>query len=357
MGGLVRFVVGACYNDAMSTTGWLLYAPGVTWINDLAHGPWELEASTEEAGGWHSAFFKRSKAPSGEVERRLRTVSGRDAIPMLACYVELSEFGYALALLRGELVARYVVNAHNAGEADEWPLEECVALHGRDWRPVALAGLAGWSGVAPRPLTANQLKTLLAGEHLFPEQPLFHELGLALGIETPSARAPQADVVVFVRGEPLPEHTRGVVAAFESLEVAARVRVDPTRPGLGDLGCVVQASVPLQDLLRCVGWPADQDRYPGLQRLVDRLFADQPEAARPSQMLVLEDSVTRVRVVVPADLPAAAYWGLAPYLASIGTSIRRGTAHHYDRQSGEWRPQPDAWQQGQLRGEHPGLCP
>jgi hypothetical protein len=145
-----------------------------------------------------------------------------------------------------------------------------------------------------------------------------------------------------------PTGTHGVVAMFESLGVAARVRVDPTRPGLGGLHCLVLASVPLQELLRCVGWPADQDRYPGLQRLVDRLFADQPEAARPSQVLVLEDSLTRVRVVVPADLPAAAFRGLGPYLASIGTSIRRGGAHHYDRQSGEWRPQPDAWQQGQL---------
>jgi hypothetical protein len=34
-----------------------------------------------------------------------------------------------------------------------------VALHGRAWQRVGLAGLAGWSRVAPRPLTASQLQT------------------------------------------------------------------------------------------------------------------------------------------------------------------------------------------------------
>ena len=73
---------------------------------------------------------------------RLRALSGRAAIPMLACYVETSDFGYALALGRGELVGRYVVNAHGADIFVEgvWALEQCVALHGatgsrRPWRP------------------------------------------------------------------------------------------------------------------------------------------------------------------------------------------------------------------------------
>jgi hypothetical protein len=52
---------------------------------------------------------------------------------MLACYVETSDFGYALALAPGELVGRYVVNAHSADIFVEgvWALEQCVALHGR----------------------------------------------------------------------------------------------------------------------------------------------------------------------------------------------------------------------------------
>jgi len=49
----------------------------------------------------------------------------------------------------------------------------------------ASRSVVGWSGIAPRPLTASQLQALLAGEHLFPERPSFNELGLALGIEAP----------------------------------------------------------------------------------------------------------------------------------------------------------------------------
>lgn len=171
----------------VSTTGWLLYAPGETWIEDLLDGPWELEALTEPAGGWHGAFFKHCQEQPWEVERRLRTLSDHHAIPLLACYVETSDFGYALALAHGELVARYVVNAHGADDFVEgiWALRECAALHGLDWQRAGLEGLAGWSRVAPRPLTANKLQALLAGEHLFPEDPLFNELGLALGIEAP----------------------------------------------------------------------------------------------------------------------------------------------------------------------------
>ena len=173
----------------MGTTGWALYAPGDDWVEPLVNGPWTLEGLTEPAGGWHGAFFKHCQEQPWEVEPRLRTLSGHHVIPLLACYVETSDFGYALALARGALVARYLVNAHGADDFVEgaWALEQCVALHGRDWQRAALEGLAGWSRVAPRPLTANKIQALLAGEHLFPEDPLFNELGRALGIEAPSA--------------------------------------------------------------------------------------------------------------------------------------------------------------------------
>jgi hypothetical protein len=131
-------------------------------------------------------FVHRKKQP-WQVERRLLTVSGHEAIPMLACYVETSDFGYALGLLRGEFVARYVVHPWAAEDFKYgvWALEQCVALHGPDWQRAGLRALAGWSAVAPRPLTAGQLERLLAGEHALPELPLFNALGAALGIEAP----------------------------------------------------------------------------------------------------------------------------------------------------------------------------
>ena len=171
----------------MSMTGWMLYGPGEAWVEDLVDGPWELEAATEPAGGWHGAFFVHSHEQPWEVEGRLRALSGRAAIPMLACYVETSDFGYALALGRGELVGRYVVNAYSADIFVEgvWALEQCVALHGPDWQQTAVEALASWSVATPRPLTTSQLNAILAGRHLFPEAPLFNTLGLALGIEAP----------------------------------------------------------------------------------------------------------------------------------------------------------------------------
>jgi hypothetical protein len=325
----------------MSMTGWTLYAPGDGWIEDLVGGPWELEALTEPAGGWHGAFLVHSREQPWEVEPRLRTVSSHAAIPMLACYVETSDFGYALALLGGELVARYVVNAHSAEHFVEgvWALEQCVALHGRDWQQTAVEALVRWSGVAPRPLTASQLSMLLAGEHLFPEHPLFGELGLALGIEAPQPL--EANVGVFIKGEVPPEHQRVVIAAFESLGVAARVWVGPTRPGLGDVQCLVLATLPLQAFLGSLGSNVAEDAHQGLKRLVDRLFGRQPEAARPSQVLVLKDILTEVQVVLTADLPVAAYQRL---VALDLSSVRQGPLR-YDLQRGGWRSESDPWQQ------------
>jgi len=324
----------------------MIYAPGESWIEDLLDGPWTLEMVTEPAGSWHGAFFKHCQEQPWEVERRLRTLSGRHAVPMLACYVETSDFGYALALARGELVARYVVNAHGADDFVEgvWALQECVALHGRAWQRAGLEGLAGWSRVVPRPLTALQFQALLAGEHLFPEDPLFNELGAALGIEAPPSDEPKADVFVFVRGEIPPEHQHLVVAAFEDLGVAARVWVGRTHRGLGDVQCVVLARLHLEAVLGGGGADVAEDAHAGLKRLVDRVFADQPESARPSQVLVLEDSVTRVQVVLAADLPAVAYRRLVAFDLSLVVQC----AVRYDRQRGGWRLGPYAWQQGQM---------
>src|SRR6266511_4688666 len=82
---------------------------------------------------------------------------------------------------------RYVVHPWAAENFKDgvWALEQCVALHGPDWQRAGLQALAGWSAVAPRPLTAGQLERLLAGEHALPELPLFNALGAALGLQAP----------------------------------------------------------------------------------------------------------------------------------------------------------------------------
>jgi hypothetical protein len=212
-----------------------------------------------------------------------------------------------------------------------------------DWQQTGVEALAGWSEVAPRPLTADQFDAILAGRHLFPEDPLFGGLGLALGIEAPQPL--EANVGVFIKGETPPKHEQVVVAAFESLGVAARVWVGPTRPGLGDVQCLVLATLPLQAFLGSLGSDVAADAHQGLKRLVDRLFGRQLEAARPSQVLVLvlvlEDILTQVQVILTADLPAAAYQRL---VAVDLSSVQHGWLR-YDRLQGQWRAESGPWQQ------------
>ena len=122
--------------------------------------------------------------------------------------------------------------------------------------------------------------------------------------------------------------------------MAARVWVGPTRPGQGDAQCLVLARLWLQVFLSRMGSEMAGDAHGGLERLVGRLFGHQPKTVRPSQLLVLEDILTKVQVVVTADLPAAAYQRL---VAVDLSSIQHGVLH-YDRQGGQWRAEAGPWQ-------------
>jgi hypothetical protein len=126
------------------------------------------------------------------VERYLLDASRRDRMPLLGCYVQVSDFGYVVGLVAGEVVARYVVNPRRTQVWIEggWALEQCAAHHGPDWQRSGLDALARWSQVAPRPLAVEQLAPLLAAEHLFPEHPLFGDLPDALGILPPPEPLP-----------------------------------------------------------------------------------------------------------------------------------------------------------------------
>ena len=126
------------------------------------------------------------------MEHYLLDASRRYQQPLLGCYVQVSDFGYVVALLPGEIVSRYVVNPDRTVVWIEggWALEQCAAHHGADWRRTGLDALARWSQVAPQPLAIDQLRPLLATEHLFPEHPLFDDLPVALGIQPPPEPSP-----------------------------------------------------------------------------------------------------------------------------------------------------------------------
>jgi hypothetical protein len=144
-------------------------------------------------GGWQGRYLNwRKGCWPADVERYVLDASRRYRMPLLGCYVQVSDFGYVVALLAGEVLARYVVNPNRTQVWIEggWALEQSAARHGPDWRRTGLAAVGRWSQVAPRPLAVEQLAPLLAAEHLFPEHPLFGDLPDALGILPPPEPSP-----------------------------------------------------------------------------------------------------------------------------------------------------------------------
>jgi hypothetical protein len=159
----------------VSQTAWMIYGPQGRWIEHLDDGPWRVEEILAPFGGWQGTYLNwRGGCWPADVERYLLDASRRDRMPLLGCYVQVSDFGYVVGLVAGEVVARYVVNPRRTQVWIEggWALEQCAAHHGPDWQRTGLDALARWSQVAPRPLAVEQLAPLLAAEHLFPEHPL-----------------------------------------------------------------------------------------------------------------------------------------------------------------------------------------
>jgi hypothetical protein len=171
----------------------MIYGPQGRWIEHLDDGPWRVEEILAPFGGWQGTYLNwREGCWPADVERYLLDASRRDRMPLLGCYVQVSDFGYVVGLVAGEVVARYVVNPRRTQVWIEggWALEQCAAHHGPDWQRTGLDALARWSQVAPRPLAVEQLAPLLAAEHMFPEHPLFGDLPDALGILPPPEPLP-----------------------------------------------------------------------------------------------------------------------------------------------------------------------
>jgi hypothetical protein len=172
----------------VSQTAWMVYGPQGTWGEHLDDGPLTFEELLEPFAGWQGTYLNwREDSWPADAQQYLIEASRRDRVPLLGCYVQVSDFGYVVALLPGEVVARYVVNPRRTEGWIEggWALQQCAIGHGADWRCTGLEALARWSRVAPRSLAVDQLEPLLAAEHLFPEHPLFGDLPVALGIQPP----------------------------------------------------------------------------------------------------------------------------------------------------------------------------
>jgi hypothetical protein len=135
---------------------------------------------------------------------------------------------------------------------------------------------------------------------------------------------------VLVTAEVSADEEQAIVAVFRALGVAARTRMVPTRRGLEQLHWLVLATLPLHALLSGLGSAAAQDVAEGLKRLVGRVVGAKHKTASSEQVLVLQDSVTRLQLVLEADLPAEAYQAL---VALDLSAFWQGPVH-YDRRRG-----------------------
>ncbi|MGH4008007.1 MAG: hypothetical protein ACRDTH_07585 [Pseudonocardiaceae bacterium] len=154
---------------------------------------------------------------------------------------------------------------------------------------------------------------------------------------------------VLVTAEVSAEEEQAVVEVFRGLGVAVHTRMIPTRRGLEQLHWLVLATLPLHAFLSGLGSTAAQDVAKGLERLIGRVVGTKHKTASSEQVLVLQDAVTRLQVVLEADLPVEAY----QELVALNLSAFRQGPVHYDRQRGRWRSELDEWQQAQVKDSGP----
>jgi hypothetical protein len=165
------------------------------------------------------------------------------------------------------------------------------------------------------------------------------------------AEPEQLKAEVLVAATVSPEQEQQIAEAFRSFDVVTRTRVVPARRGVGEWQWLVLASLPLQAFVSALASRFAEDAHAGLKRLVGQVLGGQPEARGPEQVLVLQDPVSRLQVVLEADLPTEACQQL---VAFDFATVRRGPLH-YDRQRRAWRSELHEWEQ--RKASHAGERP
>lgn len=150
---------------------------------------------------------------------------------------------------------------------------------------------------------------------------------------------PRLAADVLVTSDVPAEHEQAIAAALRVAGVSTRIRVVPTRRGVDDLHWLVLATLPLQAFLTGIGMVVAEDVAARIKNLVGRVLEGRGSSAAdsPPRLLVLQDTVTRLQVVLEPDLPPQAYQAL---LALDLSEFRHGPLH-YDRTLGRWRSELD----------------
>jgi hypothetical protein len=143
---------------------------------------------------------------------------------------------------------------------------------------------------------------------------------------------------IFVDSQFSPEYEDLIIAALTALGVAARVKVLPRRRSSSDLQWLMLVALPAQAFLSSIGGKVANDAYKGFQNAVRKLLGrDQtaePPVARP---VVLQDTISGIRIILDQDLPIEGY----QQLIHLDLSQFRLGPVHYDRMSKRWRSELD----------------
>ncbi|GAA4744756.1 hypothetical protein [Actinomycetospora chibensis] len=133
------------------------------------------------------------------------------------------------------------------------------------------------------------------------------------------------------------EVEKQVFDLFDGLGLATTSRRRLVHRGPQDLEWLVLAALPLQAFLSALGSEAVKELYAGVKRVIAQRkerASDEPDRCVP---LVLQDERNGLRVVLEADLPAAAY----TQLTTLDLGAFRQGPLHYDRHLGAWRSELD----------------
>lgn len=128
-----------------------------------------------------------------------------------------------------------------------------------------------------------------------------------------------------------PERTEEIASIFLAAGVAVRARHSLAHRGGAELTWIVLAALPLQAFLTELGSQVLDDLYKAIKERFARRGKDS-RAAEPVP-LVVQDMASGLRIIVEADLPAAAY----EQLATLDLSTFHNGPLHYDWHRSAWR--------------------
>lgn len=128
-----------------------------------------------------------------------------------------------------------------------------------------------------------------------------------------------------------------ITEEFNSVGLNADLRVVAPKRSLGDIAWFLIAALPLQPFFTRLAEDTADDVHERLKAFVTHVILRRPAETQPQPILVLQDTLSGVRVVLEPDLPAESYRQLLSFDMS---TVRRGPLH-YDMHRRRWRSELD----------------